>query len=66
MTKYEAKQALNAGHIIRHRTFTDSELIMRCPLNGQLKDEDGIPINESDFWDYRQNEPFETGWSIVD
>ena len=66
MTRYEAKQAINEGQKVTHTYFTDEEFIGRSQENGQLIDENGIALNESDFWSLRAGASFDNGWSIVD
>lgn len=65
MTQYQAKQALNQGHGITHKFFSKGEFISRSPENGQLIDEKHIPINETLFWEVRQDEKWQDGWETV-
>lgn len=62
MSKEEAIQALNEGHAVTHRYFSDYEFIRR---NGdRLEDENGHLFTDEEFWEYRQIAPFDIDWSI--
>jgi hypothetical protein len=64
MDRYFAKQLLNEGFAIRHRTFLPEEFI-RKNENGQLQDESGVAIDESEFWRHRDSEIFADGWEVA-
>lgn len=61
MTKDEAISKMKLGKRITHTSFTDSEFI--TIVNGMIVDEKGYKFEIDDFFYYRQNAVFDTGWS---
>jgi hypothetical protein len=64
MTKVEAKKALTEGHKIRHGYFPAGEYVY---MDGwAFKDERGNVMDLFTFWDDRQRDIFQNGWTICD
>lgn len=61
MTREVIKEKLMDGFKVKHRYFTDGEYIYL--ENNDLKDENGYVLNWSEFWNQRQGESFDNGWS---
>lgn len=63
MTQSEAKVALDNGVKISHRFFHEYEFIMK-DSKGNLRDEDGMRLIETLFWEVRNNKYWQEGWKI--
>ena len=66
MTKEEALQAMIDGHKVTHKYFTSDEYIYMIAQN--IWTEDGFncgTVNEA-FWQQRDGENWETGWSLYE
>jgi len=62
MIKKEAIKALKEGKTLTHRYFTDEESMKQT---GHLFEfEDGILCEPKEFWAFRDDECWETDWSI--
>lgn len=61
MNREQAKKALTNGKIVMHTSFEDGEFILMD--EGILKDEQGNSL--FGFWEYRQGEAFNKGWSTM-
>lgn len=65
LTKIEAMKLLQQGKKITHRNFAKDEYIKQC--DGQYYfDEDGLMLNRLDFWKYRTEKIWESGWGIFE
>jgi hypothetical protein len=62
MTKEQAIQAMKDNHKVTHRYFGEEEWIIE--RNGKYIDEQGLVIDQSEFWKYRQAEWYDDGWDI--
>ena len=65
MTKKEIKQALDEGKKVRHKYFSDNGFISKLDDNWFL-DEEGLHLPAEDFWNQREKDYWENGWSIVE
>lgn len=63
MTLSEAKVALNTGVKISHRFFDNHEFIMK-DSKGNLRDENGLILIETLFWQLRNNKYWQEDWNI--
>lgn len=63
MTKAEALECMEKGYRIAHNLFSAGEWIA-IDNNGYMICESGYII-EDEFWELRQGQVWETGWSIV-
>ncbi len=64
MTKTEAILALKEGKRLTHEHFTQEEWV-KMGNEGQMILEDGVEITPDEFWRWRQNESWNTGWEII-
>ena len=63
MTKQEAIQAMKKGVKVTHWLFTPNEYVFIHPEKNVLMDENNYELSWFEFWKYRENPNFETGWS---
>lgn len=63
MTKNEAILALLEDYKLSHRFFTIGEYISLDDY-GNIVFEDGLKVNEKEFWSIRKNNDWEIGWEI--
>jgi hypothetical protein len=63
LTKQQALEAMAKGHKVKHRYFTAEEWMWE--KDGMVEFEDGCRATFSRFWHTRQDECWQTGWSIV-
>jgi hypothetical protein len=62
MEKHEAIKAMEDGEKVTHKSFTKDEWMK---LTGQLFEfEDGIRCQYDEFWDYRSEKEWDSGWEI--
>lgn len=62
MTKSEAIQLMERGMKMSHRFFTPDEWVT---IDGELMvTEDGVKQSQENFWLYRTDKSFETGWNV--
>ena len=61
MTRQEAVQAMANGEKITHESFSDQEWMTM--ENGKILLEDGVRCSPQEFWQWRQGESWETGYS---
>ena len=64
MTKFEAIEAMKAGHKVRHKYFSPDEWMTKTP-GGKYLFEDGVICGPSFFWFDRAHEYWNTDWEIV-
>ena len=57
----EAKQALNEGKRIKHRSFTSKEWVEQYS-SCRYVFEDGVKQNSDEFWNMRTQESWKNGW----
>ena len=62
MSKTQAIQALKAGEKLTHYWFSPDEWVSL--KNGKLEFEDGCKCSPNVFWQYRDDESWETGWKL--
>lgn len=62
MTKQEAIELMKKGEKITHDLFSPKEWMTMVGLNILL--EDGVVVDESEFWKYRQQAYWNEGYSI--
>jgi len=62
MTKAEALGAMSMGHRVTHDYFTSNE--WKKLDGGHYEFEDGCRCTPSEFWRWRDDLAWETGWSI--
>jgi len=63
MTKQEAKEAMRKGKKVTHVYFTPEEWVTLKGHDSILL-EDGVNCSESEFWRWRVDPMFDTGWEI--
>ena len=63
MTKQEATQALAEGKRLRHSSFMEGEWMQAH--EGEYIFEDGIKCPRAEFWRFRTESWWGTGWSLV-
>lgn len=62
MTKTEAIEAMKNGQKVTHTNFCGSEwMTMR---GSKIEFEDGAACSEREFWYFRKDESWETGYSL--
>lgn len=63
MTKQEAIKALKEGKELKHRYFSENEWVRQqgCIMIF----EDNVRCPQEEFWRYRTDTGWETGWKIV-
>lgn len=67
MNRDEAKAAIERGNKVTHRFFDDKEFIeLSKLLPGFYQDEKGYHFRPSEFWADRQQEYFNSDWSIFE
>ena len=64
MNKQEAVDAMKEGHKVAHSNFSSDEWMMRGGRG--IIFEDGCQCSPSEFWQYRTEDWWDTGWRIVD
>jgi len=65
MTKEEAKAAIARGYKITHTYFDDYEFVrINAIAPSMYVFEDGVNQTASEFWDMRNDEDWNGGWSI--
>ncbi len=62
MTKSEAIKAMREGVKVTHRYFTNDEFIKM--ESNKIIDENDCILCPDEFWSYRTNAWFDSGWSI--
>ena len=62
MTKDEAIQAMDRGETVTHNTFTPDEWMRKRHMVYEF--EDGVTCPAEDFWMFRKEEWWNTGWKI--
>jgi len=63
MTKKDAIKAMDNGVTVSHANFSRDEWVKRtCHL---FEFEDGILCTEREFWQWRSDGSWDTGWSLV-
>lgn len=67
MTKEEAKEALEQGKFVRHKTDLYTEYVFLKKLNESrwISDSEGFIVSEKVYWTYYRHPPYSTGWEIV-
>jgi hypothetical protein len=65
MTREQIIEALEKGETVRHLYFDKDECIRQDLNTGDYIDEKGYVLDRADFWKYRQEKYFDTGWEIV-
>lgn len=63
MTREEAKQALEEGHKISHKSFLEDEWIKTIHIV-TIQTQDNFLINQTAFWRCRKDPKFDTEWFI--
>lgn len=67
MTKEEMMEALKIpGTRVTHYYFSSDEWMMLADIPNSLVFEDGVPCSFEEFWKYRSEECFNTGWEIME
>ena len=70
MTKSEAITEMLKGKKVTHENFTNNEWVT---IDGKMENnpllykyllEDGVTCNEMEFWMYRKNDDWYTGWIL--
>ena len=64
MTKQEAIQKMRDGEKLTHTYFSSDEWVKSNQDGTILILEDGVECSPNEFWKYRQDENFNTGWEI--
>lgn len=64
MTKDEAISQMKAGNKLTHRWFGDEEWIKSDRAGMILILEDGVECSPNEFWKWRTDPAWETGWEI--
>lgn len=64
MDKEQAIAAMNMGKKVAHRYFTDNEWMMM--VGGRYTFEDGCVCDPSEFWAWRTDDSWDSGWRVVD
>lgn len=64
MTKEEALQALERGEKVRHYYFSDYEW-MKKEGNHTYLFENGVRVQDYEFWKYREAEGWDRDWEVV-
>jgi len=62
MDRQQAIQALNEGKTLTHKYFASDEWV-RGIYAGMYLFEDGIKCSATEFWRWRQDSGFDSGWS---
>lgn len=67
LTKDQAKQAMNEGKKVRHRSFTTDEWMKKAEYRvNRYEFEDGCISKANDFWETRTHENWLIDWEIAD
>ena len=62
MTKNEALEAMKQGKKLTHKNFTGDEWVTTGVIGYRF--EDNCQCDKLDFWRYRHDDSWSTGWSI--
>jgi hypothetical protein len=63
MDKEQAIEAMRQGHKVAHRHFTEEEWVKESDIGYEF--EDGILCGKDEFWRWRSDDSWLSGWKIV-
>lgn len=63
MNKNEAILAMREGKKVRHYYFSRDEWMSMMP-DGRFLLEDGVVCSQNEFWRWRTQKEWETGWEL--
>ena len=68
MNKQEAIQAMQEGRVVTHKHFSSDETIKEAPnsTSADYEFEDGCLCSFNEFWQFRDDESWSDGWSVVE